>query len=194
MGQLGLGRTTLRGGARILWRRMRRSASCTRTMGSPLGPRKSVRLLVLAAAICRSLEVQLATLLLMVIMITRAINAPCLAPPASIHFRREVEKMQVRLALPRTQRPMRTTPGPRSTYAGGRHPQSHPQWLANVHGTSIQNGCAESNSERRRSRRCGHCVTFWERVAIRLPWPRGGVVTQRTANPRTPVQFRAWPP
>lgn len=24
--------------------------------------------------------------------------------------------------------------------------------------------------------------------------PRGGVVTQRTANPRTPVQFRAWPP
>src|SRR4029079_3721546 len=25
-------------------------------------------------------------------------------------------------------------------------------------------------------------------------WPRGGVVTQRTANPRTPVQFRAWPP
>src|ERR1700712_4975681 len=25
-------------------------------------------------------------------------------------------------------------------------------------------------------------------------WPRGGVVTQRTANPRTPVQFRARPP
>ena len=24
--------------------------------------------------------------------------------------------------------------------------------------------------------------------------PRGGVVTQRTANPRTPVRFRAWPP
>src|SRR5262245_61879964 len=23
--------------------------------------------------------------------------------------------------------------------------------------------------------------------------PRGGVVTQRTANPRTPVRFRAWP-
>ena len=27
-----------------------------------------------------------------------------------------------------------------------------------------------------------------------LDWPRGGVVTQRTANPCTPVQFRAWPP
>src|SRR3990170_4919504 len=25
-------------------------------------------------------------------------------------------------------------------------------------------------------------------------WPRGGVVTQRTANPRTPVRFWAWPP
>ena len=24
--------------------------------------------------------------------------------------------------------------------------------------------------------------------------PRGGVVTQRTANPLTPVRFRAWPP
>src|SRR6185295_16317161 len=29
---------------------------------------------------------------------------------------------------------------------------------------------------------------------IAVPGPRGGVVTQRTANPRTPVQFRAWPP
>src|SRR5689334_12290613 len=29
---------------------------------------------------------------------------------------------------------------------------------------------------------------------MRRVWPRGGVVTQRTANPRTPVQFRAWPP
>ena len=27
-----------------------------------------------------------------------------------------------------------------------------------------------------------------------LARPRGGVVTQRTANPRTPVQFWAWPP
>jgi Protein of unknown function (DUF3095) len=27
-----------------------------------------------------------------------------------------------------------------------------------------------------------------------LVWPRGGVVTQRSAKPRTPVQFRAWPP
>jgi Eukaryotic DNA topoisomerase I, catalytic core len=26
------------------------------------------------------------------------------------------------------------------------------------------------------------------------PWPRGGVVTQRSAKPFTPVQFRAWPP
>jgi hypothetical protein len=25
-------------------------------------------------------------------------------------------------------------------------------------------------------------------------WPRGGVVTQRSAKPFTPVQFRAWPP
>ena len=25
-------------------------------------------------------------------------------------------------------------------------------------------------------------------------WPRGGVVTQRIANPCTPVRFRAWPP
>ena len=25
-------------------------------------------------------------------------------------------------------------------------------------------------------------------------WPRGGVVTQRSAKPCTPVQFRAWPP
>jgi hypothetical protein len=44
---------------------------------------------------------------------------------------------------------------------------------------------------------------FWGRVIIlergtngrdEQARPRGGVVTQRTANPRTPVQFRAWPP
>ena len=29
---------------------------------------------------------------------------------------------------------------------------------------------------------------------IRPGWPRGGVVTQRTANPCTPVRFRARPP
>src|SRR5204862_715698 len=28
----------------------------------------------------------------------------------------------------------------------------------------------------------------------RIPRPRGGVVTQRSANPFTPVQFRPWPP
>ena len=25
-------------------------------------------------------------------------------------------------------------------------------------------------------------------------WPRGGMVTQRTANPSIPVRFWAWPP
>ena len=30
-----------------------------------------------------------------------------------------------------------------------------------------------------------------EKAGVR---PRGGVVTQRIANPRTPVQFRTWPP
>src|SRR5579863_5265501 len=32
---------------------------------------------------------------------------------------------------------------------------------------------------------------FFRQFSLR---PRGGVVTQRTANPRTPVRFRAWPP
>ena len=39
---------------------------------------------------------------------------------------------------------------------------------------------------------------FW-RANFHLPpqlrrWPRGGVVTQRSAKPCTPVQFRTWPP
>src|SRR6185312_12716548 len=34
----------------------------------------------------------------------------------------------------------------------------------------------------------------WAPDALFPDWPRGGVVTQRTANPRTPVRFRAWPP
>lgn len=37
------------------------------------------------------------------------------------------------------------------------------------------------------------CTGFCE-AALPDQRPRGGVVTQRTANPRTPVQFRAWPP
>src|SRR5712692_7874035 len=38
-------------------------------------------------------------------------------------------------------------------------------------------------------------LSIAERSYIAKPGrPRGGVVTQRTANPRTPVQFRAWPP
>jgi hypothetical protein len=32
------------------------------------------------------------------------------------------------------------------------------------------------------------------RASSRWGWPRGGVVTQRTANPRTRVRFSAWPP
>jgi hypothetical protein len=38
-----------------------------------------------------------------------------------------------------------------------------------------------------------HGAFFSPRLA-RAVWPRGGVVTQRTANPCTPVRFRAWPP
>ena len=38
-----------------------------------------------------------------------------------------------------------------------------------------------------------HCLIGWLR--LRMPArPRGGVVTQRSAKPFTPVQFRAWPP
>src|SRR5262249_35921221 len=48
--------------------------------------------------------------------------------------------------------------------------------------------------ECRQLRRLGrHCLTN----EVRLPMParpRGGVVTQRSAKPFTPVQFRAWPP
>src|SRR5262245_60409714 len=33
-----------------------------------------------------------------------------------------------------------------------------------------------------------------EPQARRREWPRGGVVTQRSAKPFTPVQFRPWPP
>src|SRR3954462_10567117 len=41
----------------------------------------------------------------------------------------------------------------------------------------------------------GRCVLSTGNTSyIAVPGPRGGVVTQRTANPRTPVQFRAWPP
>src|SRR5262249_33154760 len=34
----------------------------------------------------------------------------------------------------------------------------------------------------------------WAPDALFPDWPRGGVVTQRTANPCTPVRFRPWPP
>jgi hypothetical protein len=51
-----------------------------------------------------------------------------------------------------------------------------------------------------------HAVVGYAGFLYRLPlgrwrpsrrndrWPRGGVVTQRSAKPFTPVQFRAWPP
>jgi hypothetical protein len=44
------------------------------------------------------------------------------------------------------------------------------------------------------NRALGHCLIDCERLAICAVGPRGGVVTQRSAKPCTPVQFRAWPP
>src|SRR5262249_59955456 len=44
----------------------------------------------------------------------------------------------------------------------------------------------------RRPSECRHRRT--RRQTPVLKWPRGGVVTQRSAKPCTPVQFRAWPP
>ncbi len=38
------------------------------------------------------------------------------------------------------------------------------------------------------------CVIGCHALRICAGWPRGGVVTQRSAKPFTPVQFRAWPP
>ena len=56
----------------------------------------------------------------------------------------------------------------------------------------------------RKARGCRSCRRGSNRPAIatrkrrmihaRPQGPRGGVVTQRIANPRTPVRFRAWPP
>ena len=40
---------------------------------------------------------------------------------------------------------------------------------------------------------CRHCLIGRVRLPIHQR-PRGGVVTQRSAKPFTPVQFRAWPP
>src|SRR3990170_1523452 len=37
-------------------------------------------------------------------------------------------------------------------------------------------------------------LIFQRFFVILKQWPRGGVVTQRSAKPRTPVQFRPWPP
>ena len=37
-------------------------------------------------------------------------------------------------------------------------------------------------------------LPFGAFFVILKQWPRGGVVTQRSAKPRTPVQFRPWPP
>ncbi len=45
-----------------------------------------------------------------------------------------------------------------------------------------------------------HCALLWGNTSLerlfttKSSWPRGGVVTQRIANPCTPVRFRAWPP
>jgi hypothetical protein len=38
------------------------------------------------------------------------------------------------------------------------------------------------------------CLTLCCALESRCKGPRGGVVTQRSAKPFTPVQFRAWPP
>ena len=38
-----------------------------------------------------------------------------------------------------------------------------------------------------------HCLIGWAKLPMPAR-PRGGVVTQRSAKPFTPVQFRAWPP
>ena len=40
----------------------------------------------------------------------------------------------------------------------------------------------------------GHCLIGGDDLGICHRRPRGGVVTQRSAKPFTPVQFRAWPP
>ena len=37
-------------------------------------------------------------------------------------------------------------------------------------------------------------VLYTPPAALAPQWPRGGVVTQRSAKPFTPVQFRTWPP
>ena len=43
-------------------------------------------------------------------------------------------------------------------------------------------------------RRRGDCLTACSSLVIPPVGPRGGVVTQRSAKPCTPVQFRTWPP
>jgi hypothetical protein len=40
----------------------------------------------------------------------------------------------------------------------------------------------------------GSAISRLRFALCRVAWPRGGVVTQRTANPCTPVRFRARPP
>src|SRR5262249_25781827 len=39
-----------------------------------------------------------------------------------------------------------------------------------------------------------HSGARTSRKLVVREWPRGGVVTQRSAKPFTPVQFRPWPP
>jgi hypothetical protein len=68
-----------------------------------------------------------------------------------------------------------------------------------VAGTSRSRHCfkliAATQNRAMTGRREGrHCLIACEPLAIRAVGPRGGVVTQRSAKPCTPVQFRAWPP
>ena len=41
-----------------------------------------------------------------------------------------------------------------------------------------------------------HIIVFFKnkKLLIVILWPRGGMVTQRIANPCIPVRFWAWPP
>ena len=60
-------------------------------------------------------------------------------------------------------------------------------------GLAKRNGtvyCASSASDYLQ----GPIPVYLQIVEIAANWPRGGVVTQRTANPCTPVRFRARPP
>ena len=75
-----------------------------------------------------------------------------------------------------------------------RNPQALRPQVGERGGNDYSECATARHSECCGHRRCSYCLSACPALPIGTVGPRGGVVTQRSAKPCTPVQFRSWPP